>query len=268
MDAEERDSPSERAVLDEGVPPEAEALPDPADRETILALEEISGTKPSPPGASDVPEVRAFLARIRERKEALAILVEHAAAVLLEGSRLVVLYNDTQTFLRKSAEQPANVAILGEIAVAVLGPGGTAEIRRGQAAGSTGRNAVRETADAGAGAAAEDVSGLERSGDLFADEPESEPPLDDTGVASGARAAAIASSALPPSPPPREASSSPRPASSASPDAPPASAAPAGAPTATGARYQRLHAQALEDPVVKSLVSRFGGRIVEIKEVP
>jgi hypothetical protein len=36
----------------------------------------------------------------------------------------------------------------------------------------------------------------------------------------------------------------------------------------TGARYQRLHAQALEDPVVKSLVSRFGGRIVEIKEVP
>jgi hypothetical protein len=29
-----------------------------------------------------------------------------------------------------------------------------------------------------------------------------------------------------------------------------------------------MQAQALEDPVVKSLIQRFGARIVEIKEVP
>ena len=39
-------------------------------------------------------------------------------------------------------------------------------------------------------------------------------------------------------------------------------------PQTGGARYQRLLSQALEDPVVKNILDRFGGRIVEIKEVP
>ena len=196
-------------------------------------------TRPAPGfEGSQSPEARAFLSRTRERKEALSKLVEHASSVVLEGRKLVVLFDDAQSFLRKSAEQPANVAILKEIAASVLGPGGTVEIRRAE-------TAPRSSAAAGMplspDSASEPAADEAESG-LF--DPPDEPEAELLSGPSG----------------PADRPSSPAPAQT-----PPAPAPPAGA---TGARYQRLHAQALEDPVVKGLVSRFGGRIVEIKEVP
>jgi DNA polymerase-3 subunit gamma/tau len=86
-------------------------------------------------GGDESVLVPTFLARLRERKEALAMLVEHASAVYQEGRKLIVLFDDAQTFLRKSAEQPANVTILKETAAALLGAGGSAEIRRGPGPG-------------------------------------------------------------------------------------------------------------------------------------
>jgi len=201
------------------------------------------------------------------------------------------MFDDAQTFLRKSAEQPANVAILKETAAALLGAGGSAEIRRGpvpagalspsrmagaSASGPLPAEGVDEvpppSADPGArasstvragtpaeGAGADPATG---TGGLFAaQEP---PPLQeerlDFGDASEDLAGLPAAAAgTPRKAPASGAATVPAPSPSAE------SAAPAGV---TGARYQRLHAQALEDPVVKSLVSRFGGRIVEIKEVP
>jgi DNA polymerase-3 subunit gamma/tau len=245
------------------------------------SLDTISGPGPSLGGA-DAPEVRAFLARVRERKEALAMLVEHAAAVLLEESTLVVLYDDSQTFLRKSAEQPANTAILNEIAAAILGPGGSAAIRRGQApspagraprsaaspppgAATAGASVAGDTAALSGGGAGENGASREDDDPGFADEPEAEATLPLDVPAAPAPATAPGSSL---SPSERDASASPPRASSAAPAGAPAPGVPAGTSSPTGARYQRLHAQALEDPVVKSLVGRFGGRIVEIKEVP
>jgi hypothetical protein len=55
-------------------------------------------------------------------------------------------------------------------------------------------------------------------------------------------------------------------AGGAGPDRRPAPAAKA--QPISGARYQRLQALALEDPIVKNVLERFGGRIVEIKEIP
>jgi DNA polymerase-3 subunit gamma/tau len=280
-------------------PPEADPFDDPAGREEpggppsetgeAESVLELADAGPSS-GLSDTPEVRTFLARIRERKEALAMLVEHAAAVFLDKGRLVVLFDDSQSFLRKSAEQSANVAILKEIAAAILGPGGSAEIRRGTApAGAApARGTIPSEAPPRAAGSETAVVGarVAEGGPGYEAEPESEPglPLDESAPPAlsrpaerteplpGRREAAPAPS---PSPGERAAPASARPADADAPadapENPPVPAVPA-APTAppgvTGARYQRLHAQALEDPVVKSLVSRFGGRIVEIKEVP
>jgi len=226
---------------------------------SVPAMEALAGVGPASLRA-EAPEVRAFLARVRERKEALAMLVEHAAGVLLEDRRLVVLFDDSQTFLRKSAEQSANLAILREIAASLLGPQGTIEIRRGASPrGAPAEDrAASEPADRG-GPPVSPENGREGPPDPTEDM-DLEPTLGfddpDQGVLPETREAAplAARSAA------ASVSAEPAAAADGPPPAPPAAT--------TGARYQRLHAQALEDPVVKSLVSRFGGRIVEIKEVP
>src|SRR5436309_3434195 len=94
-------------------PPTRCCAPSPSSPPSRPAAPASSFTSASPAGAPteapalfDAPEIGRILARLRETKEALAMLVEHAAAVLLEGRRLVVLFDDSQTFLRKNVEQP------------------------------------------------------------------------------------------------------------------------------------------------------------------
>lgn len=232
------------------------------------------GDDGGPSHGTGASAVDRFFARVRERKEALAMLVENAASVFLEGRRIVVLFDDSQTFLRKSAEQPANVALLKEIGISVLGPGGSVEIRRGDAPPRA--DAVptppapsapaRETAHAPAPAVAEpeerDLYAASRSDarrdapGQSAEEPRAEKPAEELTLE-------------PPAPAAEESNEASVASAEASSDLGAPAPHPASAPPGiTGARYQRLHAQALEDPVVKSIVSRFGGRIVEIKEVP
>jgi hypothetical protein len=231
------------------------------------------GSSPSGQGAfaraeSDEDRVRRFLATLHGRNERLSILLARTARVLIEEDRITLVFEDSQAFARKSVEQPQNLAILHEsireaegrelavevcrAAAADAVPSTRATASDSPAAATAGRALAAATAPAAAAPAAAraaappaDPPGGEEE-DLTSRAREEPPPELRATDSRSQEAADRTSDAVP-----------------RRPGADEESAAQAG-----GARYQRLLSQALEDPVVRNLLDRFGGRIVEIKEVP
>jgi len=230
--------PSEPLVRnDEPPPPDDDDAPG-FDRDPGGA---IGDDLPSPelreapsPARERGPDAARFLSVLHERKMSLAVLVEQAGSILAEGNRIVLAFDDSKAFARKSVQSPANLAALREIARAALGREVEIEIARDGQSGSEGRLAGTESA----------------------------------APAAGPRSTAAAPASKPRATPDSAAAIEPGGDTDSSSDSAPGSASPSG-PAATPmseARRRRLIAEAEEDPLVKTLLERFDGRIVEVME--
>lgn len=212
---------------------------------------------------------RRLLERVEARKETLARLLENAGSIHFEEDRVVLVFAESQAFARKRVEQDGNLVTVRAAASDAAGRRLGVEVRREGSEGATARLDPPK-----------DDPGEERSG--WADRA-AEPGKTQGGSpprSSGTGEIADDGNSV---------RSPGRPSGTRGPDASeePGAAPPGGSrklddepvvrsgPTsaatperAAGGKHERLVSQALEDPVVRKLVERFGAKIVEVKEVP
>jgi DNA polymerase-3 subunit gamma/tau len=209
----------------------------------------------------DADETKRFLSAIEKENETLAVLIEHAALIRIEEGCLTLCFDDSQAFARKSVEQPENLALLRAAAQQSIGVKTVVRVERIQkessATGGANRSAVRaEVAGASPGAAAQTRGGAARTAQARPNPAsrgmvrEPQPPAfradgdDDSAVEQPVMESAQAGGEDVEAP------------------------AQGAGSEAAAARQRRIQAQAQDDPAVKGILERFGGRIVEIKEVP
>ena len=292
-------------AFDDGMPPEESASDDLDTRgkqpDRTVGTGESPGSGPSggrgeagPAAAQGDDRPRQFLETLRGLKKSLAVLAGQASSIVIEGDTIRLFFDAASAFARKSVEQPSNLGILREAAAGAFGRTFDVEVVRtvagggslgpagpGAAPGSGARPVTSPAPPAGsaqvarsapAGGASRSVSTPPGGHGSAQDEVALEPAA--TQRPRKARAAGgppgPGGAALLPGVSQAEGQES-------EPDDDPQEAAHGaagrGAPPARhmgedDARRERLMAEALEDPVVKDLLRRFEGRIVEIKEAP
>ena len=174
--------------------------------------------------------VKQFVEAVHARKMPLAILVDLAASIDFDGDRILILFEDTNAFARKSVEQPANVAILKEVADGIL--------RRPVAFVIARAADLEDIGPPPADGEPADDAGFESAGDADTAE-----PIIAIGAAEQRRVTGSAEQSI------------------VTGDEDHAHTA------AAEAKRRRLLVEAAEDPVIKNILERFEGRIVEVKEV-
>ena len=199
-----------------------------------------------------------FLDLLHERKVSLAMLVEKAVSVTVAQDRVTLLFDDSGSFARKSVEQAANLALLRDLASTALGRTVAIDVARAPKAAAP---AAPAPLAGPAGRASEDGENGDRHR-AHTLVPDAEAPgiapeeAADPDTDPDADAEPTLFETAPVRPDPEVAVAAAGPAPDPAVDAP-----------ISEARRQRLLAEAHEDPIVRKIVERFEGRIVEVKEV-
>lgn len=257
----------------------SEVFPEAAGERAAKETAKDVANEPSGAAGQDDPRIAAMLERIHEMKTSLATLVGMAQTVAVRDGTMRILFDESQAFARKSVELPDNLGMIAAAAFTAFGrvidvkvdratPDAPPQAPRASAAAPPGREATppvlaREdrsggsaaTSPSGGIASIPSVAGHDRSAVMEPAAPAVPPsPGPDSESASGAAepGEVVASGA-----------SGASGASAAFPQAPSAGAIAPGTP-----RFKLLEDQALEDPVVRSVIERFHARITDIKEVP